>query len=149
MDGSGTPPNQQINLQTLVATIQGAVNAQNLIATNVAKLTAATTALTTATTTASANLVSAFNTAFPPPLTGSASWTPGGVTSGSEVSTTVTVASAVLGDVVSVSFSLDLTPLVISAYISAANTVTVVLANNSISTVTVGAGIVKVSVRTS
>jgi hypothetical protein len=56
-------------------------------------------------------------------------WDPGEIANGAEAATTVTVAGAALGDHVSVSFSLDVEDLVLDAQVTAANTVSVVLAN--------------------
>lgn len=119
---------QQINLQTLVAAVQNAVNAQNLIATNIAKLTAA------------------FNTAFPPPLTGSAAWTPGTIANGATAILSITVTGAALGKFVRAAFSLDLQGCTISGYVSAANIVKVVITNNTGGGITLGAGTANVSV---
>ena len=113
MDSGGTvgSPSGQINLQTLVSSIQNAVQAQNLIATNISKLTAA------------------FNTAFPAPLTGSAVWDPPNLASGASTTTTITVAGAAVGNFVQLSFGLDLQGLSLVGYVSSANTVTAVLSN--------------------
>jgi len=144
MDGSvpsgGTLP-QQVNLQTLNSIVQQAVQAQNLIATRIA-------ALTTEQTTGFADLTAAFNTAFPAPLSSSATWNPASVATGAETSTTVTVAGAALGNYVQASFSLDLQALTLTGYISATNTVTVVLANNTAGAVDLGSGTLKVRVTT-
>lgn len=131
MDGSNTPPAlplQQVSLQTLVATIQQGIQAQNLIATNIAKLT------------------TAFSNAYPVPLVGSAAWTPGAISNNASVTKTVTVTGAALGNYVKAAFSLTIAGLSISAYVSAANTVTVVLTNDTGGTVTLGAGTINVSV---
>lgn len=129
MDGSAAPGVLATqNLSTLISTIQNAVQAQNLIATNIVKLTAA------------------FNTAFPPPILGSVAWNPGGISSGSQASTTVTVTGAALGNFVKAAFSSTVSPLTLSAYVSDANTVTVVLSNNSGGTITPASGTVDVSV---
>lgn len=73
----------------------------------------------------------------------SKTWTPGSVASGGDVSTTVTVSGAALGDFVLVSFSLDLQELGISASVTAANTVEVVLQNNTGAAVVLGEGTLK------
>ena len=56
-------------------------------------------------------------------------WDPPSVAAGSSVTTTVTVPGAALGDYAHASFSLSLQGLQLTAYVSAANTVTVVLGN--------------------
>lgn len=76
----------------------------------------------------------------------STTWDPGEVAAGSKVSTTVTVSGANLGDFVLASFSLDLQELVLSASISAANTVEVVLANLTGSAVDLSSGTLRVLV---
>lgn len=119
---------QTVDLQTLVAAIQNAVQAQNLIATNIAKLT------------------TAFNTAFPPPLTGSAAWTPGLIANGATAILSLTVTGAALGKFVRAAFNLDLQGCTISGYVSAANTVKVVITNNTGGNITLGAGTANVSV---
>lgn len=133
MDGSSAPAvplGQQFGLQTLVAVIQSAVQAQNLIATNLN------------------NLVSAFAVAFPPPLTSSLAFDPPNLISGASESTTVTVAGAVVGQFVTAAFSLSLQGISLSAFVSAANTVTVVFSNLTGGAIDLGSGIIKVSVRT-
>ena len=75
-----------------------------------------------------------------------ATWDPGSVAVGSQVSTTVTVSGASLGDFVLASFSLDIQELVLSASISATNTVEVVLANNTASAVDLSSGTLAVLV---
>ena len=75
-----------------------------------------------------------------------ATWDPGSVSVGSQVSTTVTVSGASLGDFVLASFSLDIQELVLSASISATNTVEVVLANNTAAAVDLASGTLSVLV---
>src|SRR5574340_1155065 len=58
-----------------------------------------------------------------------ATWDPGSIAVGEKTSTTVTVSGATLGDFVLASFSLDLQELILTAYVSADNTVEVVVAN--------------------
>jgi hypothetical protein len=66
------------------------------------------------------------------PLVGSATWDPGAVAdSTAEVTTTITVTGAALGDFVLASFSLDLTGVTMTAYVSATDTVTIVLGPNA------------------
>lgn len=77
---------------------------------------------------------------------GSATWDPGAVSVGGEVSTAVTVNGAALGDFALASFSLDLAGLTLSAYVSAANTVTVVLSNLTSGAVNLSSGALRVIV---
>jgi hypothetical protein len=69
-----------------------------------------------------------------------ATWDPGSVSSGGNASTTVTVTGATLGDFVLASFNLDLQGLQMSAYVSSANTVTVLLQNLTGSAVDLSSG---------
>ena len=108
-------------LNTLVSVIQNAVQAQNLIATNIS------------------NLTSAITTAFPPPVTSSASWTPGGIANGASATKTVTVSGAALGNFVRASLAEDLQGCTMTAYVQSANTVEAVIANATGSTVTFSA----------
>lgn len=76
-----------------------------------------------------------------------ATWAPGTVANGAQVSTTITVAGAAVGDFVLASHDKVLTnALIISAHVSAANTVTVVLANLSGAAITPVSGTLKVIV---
>ena len=70
-----------------------------------------------------------------------------GATLGAGVTTTrtITVTGAVLGDYAIASFSVDMGALSISANITAANTATVVIANNTSGGITFSAGTVYVS----
>jgi len=124
------PVVQQVNLQTLVSAIQNSVQALNLIATRLATLNAA------------------FGVAFPPPLSSSSTWNPPSLASGASEITTVSVAGAALGNYVQASFSLDLQGLSLAAYVSAANTVTVVLNNLTGGTIDLASGTLKVRVTT-
>lgn len=76
-------------------------------------------------------------------LTGSASWTPGSIAHDTQVTTTVTVTGAVVGDLALARFSLVLSGLLIHAWVSAADTVTVAITNNTGSTVGLAAGTVR------
>jgi len=67
-------------------------------------------------------------------------WDPGSVANGAKVSTTVTITGAALGDHTSISFSLDLQELTLTSYVSAANTVEVVLGNLTGDAVDLGSG---------
>jgi len=75
-------------------------------------------------------------------MRGSTAWTPGLVANGGQVTTTITVANAVVGDAVTPSYSNTLSGLALSGYVSAANTVTVVLSNMTGAGVTPAAGTV-------
>lgn len=133
----------QVDLNTLVAAIQNSVQAQNLIATRLASVITALTAQTAAIVAQTA----AITTAFPPPLTSSATWDPPSLVSGASESQTIAVAGAVLGQLVQASFSLDLQGMSLIGYVSAANTVTVVLSNLTGGTLDLGSGTLKVSVK--
>ena len=63
-------------------------------------------------------------------MDGSVTWNPGNVINGANVSTTVTVRGAVLGDYAIASFSLDVQDLQLTADVTAADTVTVILHND-------------------
>ena len=116
-----------INLQTLNATIQQAVQAQNLIATNIAA--------------AATKIAAAF-----PVLYSSKTWDPPSLTAGATETTTVTVAGAALGMPAQCAFSLDLQAQIMTAYVSAANTVTVVLYNVTSGTINLSSGTLTVAV---
>lgn len=73
-------------------------------------------------------------------------WNPGSISSGGSEEKDITVTGAALGDFCLASFSLDLQGLTISSYVSAANTVTVTLANLSGSAVDIASGTVAVIV---
>jgi hypothetical protein len=73
-------------------------------------------------------------------------WDPGSISSGASEEKDVTVTGAALGDFCLASFSLDLAGLTISSYVSAANTVTVTLANLSGAAVNLASGTVAVIV---
>lgn len=81
-------------------------------------------------------------------LRASATWNPASLTTGSQATTTVTVTGAALGDKALASFSLDLAGCVMTAYVSAADTVTVVLLNQTGGTVDLASGTLSVSVFT-
>ena len=78
--------------------------------------------------------------------TGTATWDPASIADGNEVATEVTVTGAALGDFALVSFSLDVSDLVLDAQVTAANTVTAVLANNTGSAVNLSSGTLRVAV---
>ena len=71
---------------------------------------------------------------------------PGEIASGATATTTVTVTGAALGDFAVASFSLDLSGLSVSAYVSATSTVTVVFANLTGSPVDLASGTLSVLV---
>jgi hypothetical protein len=79
-------------------------------------------------------------------LIGSATWDPGSISDGDEEATDVTVTGAELGDYALASFSLDVTDLVLDAQVTASNTVTCVLANNTGGAVNLDSGTVYVRV---
>jgi len=80
------------------------------------------------------------------PLQGSATWDPANIAAGASTTTTVAVTGAAVGDYVRASFSLTLAGLVLSGYVSGANTVTVVLNNPTAGAVDLASGTVKVVV---
>lgn len=85
----------------------------------------------------------------PGTLKSSAAWTPGTFASGTSVSTAVTVAGAALGMAALGAFSLALPAgVVVSAAVTAANTVTVTLLNLSGAGATLAAGTVTAEVLT-
>lgn len=67
-------------------------------------------------------------------------WTPGAVANQSQVVLEVDVAEAEMGDFVFVSYSQDVKDLILDAQVTAANKVTVVLANNTAAPITPDAG---------
>ena len=79
-------------------------------------------------------------------LTGSDTWDPGSIADGDEEAKEVTVTGAALGDFVRVSFSLDVTDLVLDAKVTAANTVTCILVNNTGGAIDLGSGTISVEV---
>ena len=79
-------------------------------------------------------------------LTGSATWNPGAIGDGNEEAAEVTVTGAALGDYCLVSFSLDVEDLVLDAQVTAANTVTCILANNTGGAINLESGTVYVKV---
>lgn len=77
---------------------------------------------------------------------GSSTWDPASVGAGSSVSTTVSVVGAALGDHVVPSFSLSLSGLVLTAYVSATDVVTVVLSNPTAGAINLSSGTLRVRV---
>jgi hypothetical protein len=64
-------------------------------------------------------------------LEGSATWDAGSIDDGNEEAKEITVTGAALGDFVLVSASIDTTDLALTAQVTAANTVTALLLNNT------------------
>lgn len=93
-----------------------------------------------------ADINTTLSTAFPVPLSGSATWDPSSLTTLTQTSTTITVSGAALGNRVMVSFSLDLQGQTLTAYCSAANTITVVLFNSTSGTLNLASGTLQVRV---
>jgi hypothetical protein len=79
-------------------------------------------------------------------LEGSVTWDPASVANGAQVTKTVTVTGAALGDFAIPSFSLDTAGLSLSADVTSANTVTVKLHNTSGGAVDLASGILRVRV---
>jgi hypothetical protein len=68
---------------------------------------------------------------FSESYTGSATWDAGSIADGDEEAKEITVLGASLGDFVLVSSSVDAADLVLNAQVTAADTVTAILANNT------------------
>ena len=79
-------------------------------------------------------------------LEATATYDPASLTNGTGATTTVAVTGAALGDMVEVSFSLDLQGITVTAYVSAANTVSVRFQNQTDGTIDLGSGTIKVRV---
>lgn len=78
-------------------------------------------------------------------LVGSATYDPPNLTTGSGATTTVTVTGCALGDFVTAcSFSLDLQGITVTAYVSAANTVSVRFQNQTGGTLDLASGTLRV-----
>lgn len=75
-----------------------------------------------------------------------ATWDASSIAVGAMEAKDVTVSGAALGDYALVSFSLDVTDLTVSANVTAANTVTVVFANNTSAAVNLASGTLSVLV---
>ena len=73
-------------------------------------------------------------------------WNPGSIADGDEEAKEVTVTGAVLGDYATASFSLDVTDLILDAQVTAADTVTCILANNTGDAIDLGEGTIRVRV---
>ena len=79
-------------------------------------------------------------------LKGSDTWDPGSIPDGDEEAKEVTVTGAVLGDFAIASFSLDVTDLVLNAQVTANDTVTCILANNTGGAIDLASGTIYVKV---
>lgn len=84
-----------------------------------------------------------FSTHGPSGVADTATYAPPSLNSLATALTTITVNGAVLGDLALASFSLDLQGLVMTAYVSSQNTVTVVLFNPTASTIALSSGTLK------
>jgi len=73
-------------------------------------------------------------------LNGSVTWDPAAILDGDMESKDITVTGAALGDFVLVSFSLDTADLTLTAQVTATNTVTATLANNTGASVNLASG---------
>ena len=76
-------------------------------------------------------------------LCGSSSWSPPSLAKQASASVTISVPGAAMGDMVTVSFSLDLQGQQLTGYVSSAGIVTVVLQNVTSGTIHLGSGTVK------
>lgn len=74
------------------------------------------------------------------PCVGSATYDPASLVDGAGATTTVTVTGAALGDFAQASFSLDLQGITLTAWVSAANTVSVRFQNETTGTIDLGSG---------
>lgn len=81
-----------------------------------------------------------FNIADLQELRGSATYNPPNLVDGDGATTTVTVTGAALGDFAEASFSLDLQGITLTAWVSAANTVSVRFQNETGGTIDLGSG---------
>lgn len=75
---------------------------------------------------------------------GSATFNPGNLVDGAGETTTITVRNIALGDIVLASFSLDLQGILLTAYVSAANTVSVRFQNETGGAIDLGSGTLSV-----
>tara|TARA_R100001086_G_scaffold247390_1_gene181532 strand:- start:945 stop:1223 length:279 start_codon:yes stop_codon:yes gene_type:complete len=76
----------------------------------------------------------------------SATWDASAIADGNEEAVDVTVPGASLGDFVMSSFSLDVADLMLTSAVTAANTVTAVLANNTGGAINLDSGTLRVRV---
>lgn len=80
------------------------------------------------------------------PIAGMATYDPPSLADGAGTTTTVTATGAALGDFASATFSLDLQGITLSAWVSAANTVSVRFQNESGGVLDLGSGTLRVRV---
>lgn len=85
--------------------------------------------------------------ATPKVFNGSATYDPGSLADGAGVTTTVTVTGAALGDYAEASFSLDLQGITLTAWVSAADTVSVRFQNETTGTLDLASGTLRARVR--
>jgi len=74
-------------------------------------------------------------------VSGSKAWDAGSIADGDEEALEISVPGAALGDFVLSSLSIDLTDLALSGAVTAADTVTLVLSNNSGGAINLGAAV--------
>lgn len=79
-------------------------------------------------------------------FTAEATWNPASIADGNEVAVEVTVPGARLGDFAFASFSLDLQDLDLGVAVTAADTVTAVLGNDTGGAIDLGSGTLRVKV---
>lgn len=80
---------------------------------------------------------------IPTMLSGTATYDPGSLADGAGATTTVTVTGAALGDIALASFSLDISGISVTAYVSAADTVSVRFQNETTGTLDLAEGTLK------
>lgn len=79
-------------------------------------------------------------------LVGTATYDPASLADGAGATTTVTVTGAALGDIAHASFSLNLQGILLTAWVSATDTVSVRFQNETGGTIDLGSGTLKVQV---
>jgi hypothetical protein len=79
-------------------------------------------------------------------LIGSETYDPGSVAAGAQVTTTITVTGAALGDYAMASFSVDVAGMTLHANVTSANTVTVTFQNTTASPIDLNSGTLRVKV---
>lgn len=79
-------------------------------------------------------------------LTGTATYDPGSVAAGAQTTTTLTVTGAAVGDPVSLGFSNSLQEMLLTGYVSAADTVTAVLRNETAGALDLASGTLRATV---
>jgi hypothetical protein len=134
-----------VNLNTLVAAIQNAVQAQNLIATNLKNVNTTMTGIESVVST----LNNTLSAAFPTPVLSAQAWTPGGIATGASAAISFTVGGVLLGEFVKASINADLQGCSLTGYVQSNNTVEAVINNSTGATVTFAAVSLKVSVASS